>query len=101
MRHTTDTPYLFSNSFGSNDLSFSNNNFVNAIGFNFVPLFSIFDENSVHFIYKFYFIIEEINGAITSLSSGASQVCKKARGRGVYSRFFIANNGGLVHAGAS
>jgi hypothetical protein len=60
---------LLSNSVGPNILTFGENNYVNALGFNLNPFVSTFDTDGNIYKFKFEFVVEEIDGAITSFPS--------------------------------
>lgn len=61
--------YIFSNSVGPNILTLGENNYVNALGFNLNPFVAAFDTDGNIYKYKFEFVVEEIDGAITSFLS--------------------------------
>jgi hypothetical protein len=65
----TPSYQLFSNSVGPNILTFGENNYVNALGFNLIPFVSSFDADGNSYKFQFEFVVEEIDGAISSFLS--------------------------------
>jgi hypothetical protein len=78
---------LFSNSLGPNILTFGENNYVNALGFNLNPFVSTFDADGNIYKFKFEVVVEEIDGAITSFPSVPEP--------GYYNFFGFSSNAGI------